>query len=107
MAGNSAPGGRDEPDNFIIHPRRRLVEQYAKPEAWSHCKRKTGVLARDVAGLPSELVDEDEGPAFRLAHAVQLSLLRQSASSNGAIRYAPCRIAEEKSSTRWCASRCR
>ena len=49
------------PNNFIARPRRRLVEKYAKSEAWSVLHEEDfGVLARDVAGLPSELVDEDE-----------------------------------------------
>src|SRR5262249_31712623 len=48
-------------DNFIVRPRRRLVEKYAKSEAWSMLNEEDlAVLTRDVAGLPSELVDEDE-----------------------------------------------
>src|SRR5439155_81939 len=47
--------------NFIVRPKRRLVEKYAKPEAWSTLQEEDfGVLTRDVAGLPSELADEDQ-----------------------------------------------
>jgi type I restriction enzyme R subunit len=48
-------------DNFIVRPRRRLVEKYARSEVWAALQEEDfGALARDVAGLPSELVDEDE-----------------------------------------------
>jgi type I restriction enzyme, R subunit len=48
-------------NNFIVRPKRRLVEQYAESKAWE----KIGVeqqaeLANDVAGLPSELIDDDQ-----------------------------------------------
>lgn len=47
--------------NFIVRPRRRLVEKYAQPEVWAALQEEDfDALARDVAGLPSELVDEDE-----------------------------------------------
>ena len=48
-------------NNFIVRPKRRLVEQYAESKAWE----KIGIeqqaeLANDVAGLPSELIDDDQ-----------------------------------------------
>jgi type I restriction enzyme R subunit len=48
-------------DNFVVRPKRKSVEKYAKPEAW----QKLGSddfndLAQNVAGLPTGLVDEDE-----------------------------------------------
>jgi len=48
-------------DNFIVRPKRRLVEIYRNPESW----KKIGVeqrreLSEQVAGLPSELPSEDE-----------------------------------------------
>jgi type I restriction enzyme R subunit len=48
-------------DNFVVRPKRKLVERFAKPEAW----RKLGIndfnkLAEEIAGLPSELDPEDE-----------------------------------------------
>jgi type I restriction enzyme, R subunit len=48
-------------DNFVVRPKRRLVETYGKPEAWvevSNDARRE--LAREVAGLPSELETEPE-----------------------------------------------
>ena len=48
-------------DNFIVRAKRRLVEKYAKPEAWGELKLEAfGELAHEVAGLPSELEAEDE-----------------------------------------------
>jgi type I restriction enzyme R subunit len=48
-------------NNFVVRTQRKSVEKYAKPEAW----QKLGVddfneLAQNVAGLPTELSDEDE-----------------------------------------------
>jgi len=48
-------------DNFVVRPQRKLVEKYTKPEVW----QKLGIddfneLANNVAGLPTELADEDE-----------------------------------------------
>jgi type I site-specific restriction endonuclease len=66
-------------NNFIVRPKRRLVEKYAKPETWSVLNEEDfAVLTRDVAGLPSELVDEDEeAKRFDLLMLrLQLSLLR-------------------------------
>ncbi len=66
-------------NNFIVRPRRRLVEKYAKPEAWTVLNEEDfGALAHDVAGLPSELVDEDEeAKRFDLLMLrLQLALLR-------------------------------
>ena len=48
-------------DNFIVRPKRRLVEKYGKPEAWTTLKDDSlAELAHDVAGLPSEQEPEDE-----------------------------------------------
>jgi type I restriction enzyme R subunit len=48
-------------NNFIVRPKRRFVEQYADAEAWE----KLGIeqqmeLASQVAGLPSEVEDDDQ-----------------------------------------------
>ena len=48
-------------DNFIVRPKRRLVEIYRNPDSW----KKIGAeqrreLSEQVAGLPSELPSEDE-----------------------------------------------
>ena len=48
-------------DNFVVRPQRKWVQKYANVEAW----QRMGVddfteLGQHVAGLPSELVDDDE-----------------------------------------------
>lgn len=49
--------------NFVVRPRRRLVEQYARPEAWLVLSGEAlAELAHEVAGLPCELEAEDEEP---------------------------------------------
>ena len=48
-------------DNFVVRARRRLVEKFARPEAWGELKLEDfAELAQEVAGLPSELEAEDE-----------------------------------------------
>ena len=48
-------------DNFVVRPQRRLVEKYARPEGWRVLgAEQFGELAQNVAGLPTELADEDE-----------------------------------------------
>ncbi len=48
-------------DNFLVRPKRRLVEKYAKPEAWAVLPAGARAeLAEEVAGLPSELDPENE-----------------------------------------------
>lgn len=48
-------------DNFVVRPQRKLVEKYAKQEAWKSLDAEQfGELAQSVAGLPTELTDEDE-----------------------------------------------
>jgi type I restriction enzyme R subunit len=66
-------------DNFIVRPHRRLVERYAKPEAWAALA--SGALAElyhEVAGLPTELDPENqEAKRFDLlALNLQLALVR-------------------------------
>ena len=65
--------------NFVVRPRRRLVEKYAKPESWvSLTAEALTELSHEVAGLPSELDPEnEEAKRFDLlALSLQLSLLR-------------------------------
>jgi type I restriction enzyme R subunit len=66
-------------DNFVVRPHRRLVEKYAKPEAWvALAADATAELSHEVAGLPTELDPENE-EARRfdlLALNLQLALLR-------------------------------
>ncbi len=43
-------------DNFIVRPKRKLVETYAKPQAWETLGEDARhVLADEVANLPAEL----------------------------------------------------
>jgi type I restriction enzyme R subunit len=66
-------------DNFIVRPHRRLVERYAKPEAWGALVAEAlAELSHEVAGLPTELDPEnEEAKRFDLlALKLQLSLLQ-------------------------------
>jgi type I restriction enzyme R subunit len=66
-------------DNFLVRPQRRLVERYAKAEAWMTLSRDATVeLARGVAGLPAELdAEPEETKRFDLLILnLQLGLLR-------------------------------
>jgi type I restriction enzyme R subunit len=48
-------------DNFVVRPKRRLVEKYAQPAAWTTLEEDSLTeLAHEVAGLPSEQEPEDE-----------------------------------------------
>ena len=69
--------------NFIVRPKRRLVEKYADAKAWDKLGlEEKNELVGDVAGLPSELVDEDqEAKQFDLLMLrLQLGLLRHEKS---------------------------
>jgi type I restriction enzyme R subunit len=66
-------------DNFIVRRHRRLVEKYARPEAWlALAADALGELSQEVAGLPSEIDPEnEEAKRFDLlALSLQISLLR-------------------------------
>ncbi len=66
-------------DNFVVRPQRRLVEKYAKPEAWAVLSPEAlSELSHEVAGLPSELDPEnEEAKRFDLLVLnLQLALLR-------------------------------
>ena len=48
-------------NNFVVRPKRRLVEKYALEEAWGALSAEAHLeLAHEVAGLPSEQEAEDE-----------------------------------------------
>lgn len=55
-------------DNFVVRPKRRLVEKYSKPEAWFKLKPDNLTeLSHEVAGLPAELeAEEEEAKRFDL-----------------------------------------
>ncbi|MBX3669228.1 MAG: DEAD/DEAH box helicase family protein [Rhodocyclaceae bacterium] len=66
-------------DNFVVRPKRQYVDKYARAEAWDVLvPEDRHELETHVAGLPSEMVDEDED-AKRfdlLALRAQLAILR-------------------------------
>jgi type I restriction enzyme R subunit len=67
-------------DNFVVRPHRRLVEKYAKPEAWTALASEAlAELSHEVAGLPTQLDPEnEEAKRFDLlALNLQLALLQQ------------------------------
>lgn len=48
-------------NNFIVRPKRQLVERYAKAETWDSLGlEEQSELVKEVAGLPSEQTDEDQ-----------------------------------------------
>jgi type I restriction enzyme R subunit len=48
-------------DNFVVRPHRRVVEKYAKPDAWRVLSPEAlNELSHTVAGLPAELDSEGE-----------------------------------------------
>jgi type I restriction enzyme, R subunit len=65
--------------NFVVRPKRRLVEKFARHEAWSELNPEAfAELAHQVAGLPSELEpEEEEAKRFDLLMLnLQLAVLR-------------------------------
>jgi type I restriction enzyme R subunit len=70
-------------DNFVVRPKRKFVEIYSKPEAWGKLgMEQQGELTENVAGLPSQLVDDDqEAKQFDLLMLrLELALLRVESS---------------------------
>lgn len=70
-------------NNFIVRPKRKYVEQYAEAKAWEKLGIEQQIeLANQVAGLPSELIDDDqEAKQFDLLMLrVQLAILRHEPS---------------------------
>jgi type I restriction enzyme R subunit len=68
------------PENFVVRPKRALVERYGKPEAWeSLTAESVEELSEEVAGLPAEREAEpEETKRFDLLMLrLQLALLRQ------------------------------
>ncbi|MBI3148981.1 MAG: DEAD/DEAH box helicase family protein [Betaproteobacteria bacterium] len=67
------------PANFVVRPRRRMVEKYARFEAWAVLSPEAlSELSHQVAGLPSELDPEsEEAKRFDLLVLhLQLAILR-------------------------------
>ncbi len=47
-------------DNFVVRPKRRMIEQYAERGAWDRLEgAQAGEIASELAGLPSEIDTED------------------------------------------------
>jgi len=66
-------------ENFVVRPKRRFVEKYSVAGAWNEMGQDAyDELAREVAGLPAELEQEDEeSKRFDLLILnLQLALLR-------------------------------
>lgn len=66
-------------DNFVVRPKRALVEKYADPHQWGRLDEVAHLeLSGEVAALPSEFVDDDvEAKKFdMLMLRLQLTLLR-------------------------------
>jgi len=66
-------------ENFVVRPKRRLIEKYGNPRAWIELSEEAfSELASEVAGLPSELEAEaEEAKRFDLLMLnLQLALLR-------------------------------
>lgn len=67
-------------DNFLVRPRRRLIEIYAQPDAWQALNDEARQqLAAEVAGLPSETeAEREEAKRFDLLMLMlQLCILKQ------------------------------
>lgn len=49
------------PDNFVVRPKRRYVEQYVRGEAWTALgDEQFDELGEHIAPLPTQVLDEDE-----------------------------------------------
>jgi len=70
-------------DNFVVRPKRRLVEKYSNPEAWTTLSGEAFTeLAQGLAGLPSELdAEAEEAKRFDLLILnLQLAVFRSEPS---------------------------
>lgn len=68
-------------DNFVVRPKRKYVEKYAKNEAWTHLKLEDiEALKHHVSSLPTELEsDAEEAKRFDLLMLrTQLAVLQNS-----------------------------
>lgn len=66
-------------DNFVVRPKRRLVEKYSKAGEWTQLSGDAlAELAHEVAGLPAELeADSEDAKRFDLlVLKLELALLR-------------------------------
>ena len=73
-------------DNFIVRPKRRLVELYSLPENWQVLGlEQRHALTEELAGLPTALIDDDvDAKQFDLlVLRTQLALLRSEKAYDG------------------------
>lgn len=78
-------------DNFIVRPRREVVEKYQKAKIWQHLTTEhLGELEKQIADLPTEAepldpIEKEEELALRFDHmllTMQLALVEKSGISN-------------------------
>ncbi len=72
-------------ENFLVRPKRRLVEAYAREDAWKRLDLDRRAELAELAGLPSSLTDDDVAAKQfdLLVLRAQLALLRTDASFSG------------------------
>lgn len=67
-------------DNFVVRPKRRLIEKYLEPSSWRVLDRDAlSELSANIAGLPSEVTEFDDEESKRfdlLIYNTQLAILR-------------------------------
>jgi type I restriction enzyme, R subunit len=84
-------------DNFVVRPKRRLVEKFAAASAWQPLSAEDRLsLDAEVAGLPNQLEPEDEtAKRFDLVSlSLQLALVRDDARAFDVLRRRVVTIAE-------------
>ena len=98
-------------ENFIVRPKRKLIEKYSKPDTWVRLSsEELAELSHEVAGLPSELDPEaEEAKRFDLLILnIQLALLRSEPSYerlSNQVRISQVSLKKSQLS-RWCVNRC-
>lgn len=73
-------------DNFLVRPKRRIIEQYLEPAAWQDLDQDDlHTLASEVAGLRFESeADDEEAKRFdMLLLRLQLACCNMSSRSGG------------------------
>ena len=84
-------------DNFVVRPKRKLVEKYNNQQAWTFLSEEDlTALSQEIAGLPSQLQPEgEEAKRFDiLILKLQLALLRSQVSIMGRLQEQVKSIAE-------------
>ena len=78
-------------DNFIVRPRRKVVEKYQKPETWQHLTDESvGEIQKHISDLPTEAEpieprEKDEELALRFDHmllTMQLAMVEKTGISD-------------------------